>query len=162
MEDFNANPKGSSSHTPSWKKEIFRSFKKYHLTNTIKFFHETLLPTRVNREGSIPTSAIDHIYTSQHIIENTFYSDVHTINPTVEFTTDHKAPFVIIDKCLFYPHNSLGKQQELSTHRPSQRKKLKYNYNNMDNEKWKIYTDRSSLHLNKNIQQWLPDAYSEI
>ncbi|GBB92227.1 hypothetical protein RclHR1_19890004 [Rhizophagus clarus] len=162
MGDFNANPKGSSSHTPSWKKEIFQSFKKHHLTNTIKFFHETLLPTRVNREGSIPTSAIDHIYTSQHIIENTFYSDVHSINPTLEFTTDHKAPFVIIDKHLFYSHNSLGKQQELSTHRPSQRKKLKYNYNQMDNEKWKIYTDRSSLHLNKNIQQWLPDAYSEI
>ncbi|GES88085.1 RNA-directed DNA polymerase from mobile element jockey-like [Rhizophagus clarus] len=162
MGDFNANPKGSSSHTPSWKKEIFQLLKKHHLINTIKFFHETLLPTRVNREGSIPTSAIDHIYTSQHIIENTFYSNVHTINPTLEFTTDHKAPFVIIDKHLFYSHSFFEKQQELSTYRPSQQKKLKYNYNQMDKEKWKIYTDRSSLHLNKNIQQWLSDTYSEI
>ncbi|GES83978.1 hypothetical protein GLOIN_2v1472692 [Rhizophagus clarus] len=162
MGGFNANPKGTPSYTPSWKKEIFRSFKKHHLINTIKFFHDNLLPTRVNREGPIPTSAIDHIYTSQHIIENTFFSDVHTINPNLEFTTDHKAPFIIIDVNLFFFHKTLKTQNNLITHRPSQWKKLKYNYNQMDEEKWKIYTKRSSSHLNKNIHQWLPDAYSEI
>ncbi|GES86389.1 ribonuclease H-like domain-containing protein [Rhizophagus clarus] len=161
MGDFNANPKGSSAHTPSWKKEIFHFFKKHHLINTIKFFHDSLIPTRVNKEGSIPTSAIDHIYTTQHIIEHTFFSDVHTINPTLEFTTDHKAPFIIIDTNLFFFNKSLKTQHDLSTYQPSQRKKIKYNYNHMDEEKWKTYTERSSLHLNKNIQQWLPDAYSE-
>ncbi|GET02155.1 RNA-directed DNA polymerase from mobile element jockey-like [Rhizophagus clarus] len=161
MGDFNANPKGSTAHTPSWKKEIFHNLKRHHLTNTIKFFHDSLLPTRVNKEGSIPTSAIDHIYTTQHIIEHTFFSDVHTINPNLEFTTDHKAPFIIIDRNLFSPNKSLKIQYDLSTYRPSQRKKIKYNYNNMDEEKWVTFTNRSLLHLNKNIQQWLPDAYSQ-
>ncbi|GBB96312.1 hypothetical protein RclHR1_27220002 [Rhizophagus clarus] len=89
--DFNVQPCKQDRKNNQWKARIYNILKMASMTNAIKQHHDKYLPTHAPAATKEFTSAIDHIYTTQNIIDHSYYASTATIDQHLHFNTDHKS-----------------------------------------------------------------------
>ncbi|GBB95133.1 hypothetical protein RclHR1_24820004 [Rhizophagus clarus] len=104
--DFNVQPCKQDRKNNTWKARIYSILKMASMVNAIKQHHDRHLPTHAPAATKEFTSAIDHIYTTQNLIDHSYYASTATIDPHLHFNTDHK--------CLQYTE---GTKNYLAFHR---------------------------------------------
>jgi hypothetical protein len=113
MGDFNTDIKEIKNHRQvyqrNWKlkKELITFINNQHLIDNIKSFHDTPPNTWTSESHDNLVKCLDYIYTTQEILDHTFYGYVEAINDTY-FSTDHKVVAIVLDKEYFlkYRQNS--------------------------------------------------------
>ncbi|GES97748.1 hypothetical protein GLOIN_2v1847066 [Rhizophagus clarus] len=143
--DFNVQPCKHDRKNNQWKARIYSILKMASMTNAIKQHHNKYLPTHAPAATKEFTSAIDHIYTTQNIIDHSYYASTATIDQHLYFNTDHKCVFLIIhhDYIFKNPHY---RKQNIYKNKNTTRKNM-YNYHKMTDDLWQQYTEGTKNYL---------------
>ncbi|GBC00565.1 hypothetical protein RclHR1_00390019 [Rhizophagus clarus] len=143
--DFNVQPGSHDRKNNKWKIRIYSILKMASMTNAIKQHHDKFLPTHAPAATKEFTSAIDHIYTTQNIIDHSYYASTATIDPHLHFNTDHKCVFLIIHHDYIFKNPHYHKQN-IYRNKNTTRKNM-YNYHKMTDELWQQYTEGTKNYL---------------
>ncbi|GBB99149.1 hypothetical protein RclHR1_03430010 [Rhizophagus clarus] len=143
--DFNVQPSKHDRKNNKWKTRIYNILKMASMTNVIKHHHDKYLPTHTPAATKEFTSAIDHIYTTQNIIDHSYYASTATIDPHLHFNTDHKCVFLIIHHDYIFKNPHYHKQNKYRNKNTT--RKNMYNYHKMTDELWQQYTEGTKHYL---------------
>jgi hypothetical protein len=98
------------------KKELITYINSQHLIDNIKSFHDNPPTTWTSQSHENTTKRLDYIYTTQEILDHTFYGHVEAINNTY-FTTDHKLVAILLNKEYFLKYRQNCKYSNFSQNR---------------------------------------------
>ncbi|GES81653.1 RNA-directed DNA polymerase from mobile element jockey-like [Rhizophagus clarus] len=143
--DFNVQPCNHDRKNNKWKTRIYSILKMASMTNAIKQHHDKYLSTHAPAATKEFTSVIDHIYTTQNIIDHSYYASTATIDPSLHFKTDHKCVFLIIHHDYIFKNPQYHKQN-IYRNKNTTRKNM-YNYHKMTDELWQQYTEGTKNYL---------------
>ncbi|GBB85068.1 hypothetical protein RclHR1_11640006 [Rhizophagus clarus] len=143
--DLNVQPCKQDRKINTWKARIYRILKMASMVNAIKQHHDRYLPTHAPAVTKEFTSAIDHIYTTQNLIDHSYYASTATIDPHLHFNTDHKCVFLIIHHDYIFKNPNYRKQN-IHKNKNTTWKNI-YNYHKMNDDLWLQYTEGTKNYL---------------
>jgi hypothetical protein len=169
--DFNIDVKNikdnKTTGDKNWKlkKELITYINSQHLIDNIKSFHNNPPITWTSQSHENTTKRLDYIYTTQEILDHTFYGFVEAINDTY-FTTDHKLVAILLNKEYFLKYRQNCKYSKFIQNReiiiykniPDNFKKLfKDRLDNLINDQYKteiirIYKQYNKLQTSNNLR----------
>jgi hypothetical protein len=141
--DFNIDVKNikdnKTTGDKNWKlkKELITYINSQHLIDNIKSFHDNPPITWTSQSHENITKRLDYIYTTQEILDHTFYGFVEAINDTY-FTTDHNLVAILLNKEYFLKYRQNCKYSNFSQNREI------IVYKNISDNFKKLFKDRLS------------------
>lgn len=144
--DFNSSNE-LTSKSPAYKKEIFNLLHLNNIVDSLKKHGDT----RNTWSSGNNSSRIDYIFLSQHLFNHCFYGQLLPVTKE-EFTTDHKATFVLLDLDFFYPNT----YKQLNIHSPKAQKLVNYA------KITRTTIDKYRLSSNTQIVQYKPSLDSKV
>jgi hypothetical protein len=136
------------------KKELITYINSQHLIDNIKSFHDNPPTTWISQSHENTAKRLDYIYTTQEIIDHTFYGYVETINDTY-ITTDHKLVAILLNKEYFLKYRQYCKYSNFSQNREI------IIYKNIPDNYKKLFKDRLDILINDQYKTDIIRVYKQ-
>jgi hypothetical protein len=158
--DFNIDIKDikgkKNTGDKNWKlkKELITYINSQHLIDNIKSFHDNPPTTWISQSHENTVKRLDYIYTTQEILDHTFYGYVEAINDTY-ITTDHKLVAILLNKEYFLKYRQHCKYSNFSQNREI------IIYKNIPDNYKKLFKDRLDILINDQYKTKIIRLYKQ-
>jgi hypothetical protein len=158
--DFNIDVKDikdkKTTGDKNWKlkKELITYINSQHLIDNIKSFHDNPPTTWISKSHENTAKRLDYIYTTQEILDHTFYSYVEAISDTY-ITTDHKLVAILLNKEYFLKYRQHCKYSNFSQNREI------ITYKNIPDNYKKLFKDRLDTIINDRYKTEIIRLYKQ-
>jgi hypothetical protein len=159
--DFNIDIKtiktNKTSGDKNWKfkKELITYINSQHLIDNIKSFHDNPPITWTSQSHDNVSKRLDYIYTTQEIIDHTFYSFVEQISD-IYFITDHKLVATLLNKEYFLKYRQYSNYSTFTQNRPI------IVYKNIPDNYKKLFKDRLDYLINEQYKIEIIRTYKKF